>query len=115
MPYKPKSSPLPLTPLAFEILMALSDGAQHGYGILQAVEARLAGVLPLRTGTLYRALARLLEDGLIAEVEAAATDPRRRHYSLTPLGRSVATAEAERLASQVDAARAHRLLPGRRS
>lgn len=115
MPFRPPASILPLTPLSFEILLSLADGERHGYAILQAVEARLAGVLPMRTGTLYRALARLLDEGLLDEVApAGADDERRRYYRMTALGRRIARAEAKRLASQVDAARARRLLPGTR-
>ena len=116
MPFKPATSLLPLTPLSFEVLMALSEEPLHGYAILQVVETRLAGLLPFRTGTLYRGLARLLESGLIGEVASPeASDERRRYYDLTELGHSVLRAEAERLAGQVDAARARHLLPGRPS
>lgn len=116
MPYKAPDALLPLTPVAFEILLALAGEDLHGYAILQAVETRLKGLLPLRTGTLYRSLARLLEDDLIEEVPGAdKTDERRRYYRITPHGREVATLEAERLAGQVDAARARRLLPAKRS
>jgi DNA-binding PadR family transcriptional regulator len=112
MPFKPSDALLPLTPISFEILLALMDGDLHGYAILQGVEARLAGKLPLRTGTIYRALARLLEEGLIERSGASDDeDPRRRNYRITTHGRATARAEARRLADQVEAARAHRLLP----
>ena len=68
MPFRRSSSALPLTPVDFEILLALAQHDLHGYAILQAVETRIRQVLPLRTGTLYRALARLLDTGLIAEM-----------------------------------------------
>ena len=114
MPFRSSSSLLPLTPIAFEILLALVEEDRHGYAILQAVDGRLRGKLPLRTGTLYRALARLVEDGLIEELEAAAgTDERRRTYRMTRHGRTLMRAEAERLADQVAAARSRKLLPGR--
>jgi DNA-binding PadR family transcriptional regulator len=114
MPFRSASTPLPLTPIAFEILLALSEGDRHGYAILQEVERRVGSVLPLRTGTLYRALARLLDDGLIDHAPGHnAEDPRRRHYRITPRGRDVARAEARRLADQVAAARAKKLLRGR--
>ena len=60
---------LPLTPVAFEILLALADGEQHGYSIMREVERRSAGAVTLHPGTLYRALARLLESGLIEELD----------------------------------------------
>jgi DNA-binding PadR family transcriptional regulator len=116
MPFRSPDRVLPLTTVAFEILIALGDDDLHGYAILQAVEARAGSILPLQTGTLYRALARLLEDGLIAEVAAAGAsdaDSRRRVYRLTARGRSVAGQEARRLADQVTAARARKLFSGR--
>ena len=111
MPFRSTESSLPLTPISFEILLAVIDGAHHGYAILQAVESRLGGVLPLRTGTIYRALARLMEEGLIEE-SSASDDERRRNYRVTAQGKAIARAEARRLADQV--ARAKRLLPERR-
>lgn len=120
MPFRRAESALPLTPIAFEILLALAEEDRHGYAILQAVESRLRGRLPLRTGTLYRALARLVEDGLIEEVAGGRTaeahrevDSRRRVYRLTRHGRTLARAETERLADQVAAARSRKLAPGR--
>jgi len=103
---------LPLTPVAFEILLALADGEQHGYRIMQEVNARSAGAVTLHAGTLYRALARLLEQSLIEELaeRPAEDDERRRYYRLTERGIAVARAEASRLAGQLAAARARRLL-----
>lgn len=103
---------LPLTPVAFEILLSLSKEDRHGYAIMQAVEDRTAGATSLHAGSLYRALARLVDTGLIQEMDPPAeeTDERRRYYRLTKLGRQVAAAEANRLESQVGAARAFGLL-----
>ena len=105
---------LPLTPVAFEILLALADGEQHGYSIMREVERRSDGAVVLHPGTLYRALARLLESGLIEELDErpdpAHDDQRRRYYQLTHAGIAVARAEAERLAGQLAAARARKLL-----
>jgi DNA-binding PadR family transcriptional regulator len=110
---------LPLTPVAFEILLALADGERHGYSILQEVDARSGGTVSLHAGTLYRALARLLEQDLIEELEAPAGQPsedeRRRYYGLTSRGIAVARAEVGRLESQLAAARARRLLKGARA
>jgi DNA-binding PadR family transcriptional regulator len=105
---------LPLTPVAFEILLALADGEQHGYSIMREVERRSGGSVSLHPGSLYRALARLLESGLIEEL-AERPDPdnddeRRRYYQLTATGIAVARAEAERLAGQLAAARQRKLL-----
>ena len=113
MPFRSSESLLPLTPVAFEILLALAEEDRHGYAILQAVETRLRGKLPMRTGTLYRALARLVEDGLIEELDSPpGTDGRRRIYRITRHGRSIARAETERMAEQVAAARSRKLVPG---
>jgi DNA-binding PadR family transcriptional regulator len=105
---------LPLTPVAFEILLALADGEQHGYSIMREVERRSLGAVVLHPGTLYRALARLLESGLIEELDQRPApehdDERRRYYQLTPVGVAVARTEAERLAGQLAAARQRKLL-----
>jgi DNA-binding PadR family transcriptional regulator len=106
---------LPLTAVAFEIMLALAAGEQHGYSVMQEVERRTDGRIVLHPGTLYRALGRLLDTGLIEELDerpaAGSDDERRRYYRLTTLGHAVARAEADRLDSQVSAARA-RLLGG---
>ncbi len=105
---------LPLTPVSFEILLALAEDARHGYGVMLEVEQRSHGTTTLRPGTLYRAIGRLLEQGLIEESEVlepdASDDHRRRYYRLTDLGRHVASAEAHRMARAVDAAHAKNLL-----
>ncbi len=108
------SSLLPLTPVAFEILLSLTGEERHGYAIMKAVEVRSGGVTSLHAGSLYRALARLVETGLIAELDVLPneSDERRRYYRLTTVGRQVAAAEAHRLESQVGAARAFGLLGG---
>jgi DNA-binding PadR family transcriptional regulator len=105
---------LPLSPVAFDILLALGDDERHGYGILQEAAARGGGEMALRPGTLYRAIARLLHEGLIEESEERPApdldDERRRYYRLTSLGREVAAAEARRLAALLRAARAKKIL-----
>jgi DNA-binding PadR family transcriptional regulator len=109
---------LPLTPVAFEVLLALADGDRHGYSILQEVETRSGGAVSLHAGTLYRALARLLESDLIEELrgspDSSSGDERRRYYRLTARGVAVARAEAGRLEGQLTAARSRRLLKGAR-
>jgi DNA-binding PadR family transcriptional regulator len=89
---------LPLTPAMFYVLVALADGATHGYAILKDVEQLTAGEVRLSTGTLYGIIKRLLSDGLVREsASARGSDERRRSYELTPFGREVARAEATRL------------------
>ena len=109
---------LPLPPTTFHILLALFEEERHGYAIIQDVEARTAGELRLSAGTLYRSIARLVEQGLITEVTAEVTkrraagdDPRRRYYRLTPFGIAVARGETRRLSQLVRMARAKGLKP----
>lgn len=108
---------LPLPPATFHILIALADGDRHGYGIIQDVIARTNGQLKLSAGTLYRSLQRMLEQGLVIETgdrpKPEFDDERRRYYRLTAFGRSVAKAEARRLAELVEFARATGLAPKR--
>jgi DNA-binding PadR family transcriptional regulator len=98
----------------FHILLALAPEEKHGYAILQEVAAVTEGEIQLEPGTLYRALHRMLKDGWVVESArrpaADLDDERRRYYRLTPAGRKVAVAEAERLQRLVNVARAHRLL-----
>lgn len=105
---------LPLPPATFHILLALSGGEHHGYAIIQDVEARTGGALRLSAGTLYRSIARMVEQGLIAETtrrRTLADDERRRYYRITPFGRAVARAEMRRLTDLVRLARASGLTP----
>lgn len=104
---------LPLTPAVFHVLLALVDADRHGYGIAKEVAARTSDQVRLGPGTLYGTLARLTEAALVEERPARGrpgADARRRYYRITPLGRDVARAEARRLASLVDLARAKALL-----
>lgn len=104
---------LPLAPVWFEILLALAAGELHGYAVMQEVARRSGGAVTLHPGSLYRALARLLEDALIVELDArpaAGDDERRRYYQITALGRTVARAEAERLRALLRAAEDRALL-----
>lgn len=103
---------LPLTAVVFDILVSLAEGPRHGYAMLGEIEARTGR--RLRAGTLYRALSRLVDEGLVEEVEEASpadgADERRRPYGITALGRAVAGAEAKRLESAVHDARSRNLL-----
>lgn len=105
---------LPLPAATFHILLALMDGERHGYAIIQDVEARTDGELRLSAGTLYRSIARMVEQGLITEVAKRVSrrdDERRRYYRVTPFGTAVARAEMRRLTQLVRLARATGLTP----
>ncbi len=93
------SEPIPSAPL--HILLALSDGPLHGYGILQGVRERSAGAVRLGTGSLYRHLSKLIATGLVAEAKSpASADPRRgSSYRLTARGGQALAAERDRVAA----------------
>jgi DNA-binding PadR family transcriptional regulator len=92
---------LPLTPAVFHVLLALTEGDIHGYGILKEVARLTVGAATLSTGTLYAILRRLTSEGMVVERKDRPApeldDDRRRYYHLTEFGRRVACAEAERL------------------
>lgn len=104
---------LPLRPIEFRILVSLATGERHGYGIIQEIEG--SGDSAPDVGTMYRALARLSESGLIEpasrRASADAGEERRNYYKITTIGRRVARAEAERLDALMRAARNSGLLP----
>jgi DNA-binding PadR family transcriptional regulator len=98
----------PIKPQWFHILLALSGGPLHGYGIQRSVLDRTDGDMRLWPAMLYRSLATLEDAGLIAASEQPADEPddeRRQYYGLTDAGRERLREEAERLASWADAAR----------
>ena len=108
---------IPLTPAAFNILLALAESEKHGYAIMQAIALRTGGKVRMGPGTLYGLIKRMLADGWIEELDErpdpALDDERRRYYRLSDLGQRVASAEAERLALLVAAARQQGLLPSK--
>ncbi len=104
-------SVLPLKPADFHILMVLTEGALHGYGIMQQVADQSNGRVRLEVGSLYRLIARMTEEGLIVESKTSSGgSERRRNYRITRFGSQVAKLEAQRLEDVVRAARAHDLL-----
>lgn len=101
----------PLTPATFHILLTLAEGSTHGYAVKRAVEARTGGAVRLGPGTLYAALARLVDQGYVRQVPPAAASyatpgPPSPTYVLTRQGRAACKAEVERLADDVRRARA---------
>jgi DNA-binding PadR family transcriptional regulator len=108
---------LPLPPATFHILMSLADEDRHGYAIIQDVAARTGGELKLSAGTLYRSIQRMLEQGLLVEVQERPApeldDERRRYYRITPFGEAVARAEARRLTELLRMAKASGFVPRR--
>jgi DNA-binding PadR family transcriptional regulator len=105
---------LPLTPAVFHVLLALSDGEQHGYAIMVDVTRSTGGKIKMGPGTLYGTIKRLLEVRWIEESDERPDpkldDERRRYYRLTALGLRVVKAEARRYAELVELARGKRIL-----
>lgn len=114
---KGASGAKPLTSSVFHILLALADADRHGLGIAAEVERRTDGAVELGPGTLYNAIRKMLESGLIQETARRPApphdDPRRRYYSMTRLGRRLLEQEAERLDRVLAAAREKQVLPQR--
>jgi DNA-binding PadR family transcriptional regulator len=100
MAIDPRSA-LPLKPVEFLILLALSEEDMHGYALTREIGERSDETIRLEPGNLYRVLKRLLADGLIASTEHRAVaeleNERRRYYAITALGLCVAALEADRL------------------
>ena len=106
---------IPLKHATYQVLLALNDGESlHGYAIMQAVGEMSEGREAILPGTLYAALARMVDEGLVEESEPRNDDPSggpaRRYYQRTAFGRAVARAESERLRSLLDIARAQKML-----
>lgn len=88
----------PLAPLSMHLLLALADHRMHGYALMQAVEEQSAGTVRPGTGSLYAALQRLLDEGLIAIADDDAGASRRgKSYELTERGSRAVLEEAKRL------------------
>ena len=97
----------------FHILLSLAAGERHGYGIIRDIEARGEAAVP-DVGTMYRALGRMVELGLIEPSARRAapdvSDERRNYYRITGAGVRAARAEARRLEALTRAARSEGLL-----
>lgn len=100
---------LPLTPTVFYMLVSLAAGPRHGYAVAQEVEALSEGRMVMGPGTLYGALQRMQDLGLIAETENPGEEglhaERRRYYQVTAMGRAALRTESERLLRAVNVAR----------
>lgn len=99
---------LPLNPVDFQVLLVLSEGDGHGYGIVKKIRARTDGQIDLLPGNFYTILQRLERDGLVQDIgvdEESNTPGRpRRLYRITSFGTEVAAAEASRLRDLVSEA-----------
>jgi DNA-binding PadR family transcriptional regulator len=111
------SSHLPLSPATLHVLLALTGGDLHGYGIMLEVARQSGGAYKIGPGTLYDNLRKLLKLGLVVESPADKSEEEpRRKYRLTQSGSSVLAAETERLQGVLrQARRGLRLHEGRQS
>lgn len=105
----PPVDKLPLTVPVFQILLSLVDREMHGYALIKDIDGRTRGEVSLTASTLYGALARMLDAGLVEEWPAE-DEGRRRSYRITRAGRALVRREAERLARAAGWARDKRLL-----
>ena len=102
---------MPLKPEDFLILLVLSRGKRHGYGIMKEVEVESGGEVALGIGSLYRLLGRMMRAGLVATTASSrGADERRRNYRLTSRGERVLREECLRLADLVQRVKARGLL-----
>lgn len=108
--------PFKITPVVLHVLLALSDGETHGYGIMREITERTGGELKVGPGSLYFTLNKLLDAGMIAESsdrpDPELDDARRKYYRLTESGLAVLESELVAMSEIVDLARAKRLLRG---
>ncbi len=88
----------PMSESYYYILLCLSKGANHGYGIMQMTEKLSCGEVTIGSGTMYGATSNMMKKGWIKEV--VSNEPgleRRRLYSLTETGQDALQAEINRL------------------
>lgn len=106
----------PLTPITLHVLLAVADAPRHGYAIIGQIEAETGGRVALEAGTLYAAIKRLQDEGLL-EVDTRprpGEDARRRYYRLSAAGRRALAAECGRLEDVLRLARDKHAVPARR-
>ena len=105
----------PLTPAVLHILLALSGGERHGYGIMKQVEADSHAKVKMGPGTLYGSLGRMIDAGLISEsdkkIDPKMDDERRVYYKITAAGQKALAAELQRYREVVSVAQQLRLFP----
>ena len=103
-----------LKPVDFYVLLVLTDGDLHGYGLVKEIERRSEGGMRLEPGNLYRYVRRLVDAGLVEpatrrpvpspSARPSAQAERRRYYRITARGRDVLRSDVERMRSLVAAA-----------
>ncbi|HSR43125.1 MAG TPA: helix-turn-helix transcriptional regulator [Longimicrobiales bacterium] len=108
---------LPLPDLTLHVLLALAEGPLHGWAVVKRIEGLTQGRKSPSSGSLYLAIVRLEDRGLLEEVPQPegvdSDDERRRYHRLTPLGHRVLAAEIRRLSGLVEVARGAGVAAGR--
>jgi len=107
-----------LKPIPLHILLALAAGESHGYAVMQSIRTRTSGSVAVQTGSFYRHLAKLIDEGWVAEAPGRreGDDPRRgTYYRITPRGRQVLAEEKRRLTDLVAQMKKVRLSPRKAS
>ena len=99
----------PLTPVVFHVLLALNDGPAHGYAVMRAVAGSATGEPAMGPSTVYGALERLSQRGLVGVSKADGS--QRKRYTLTPAGHQALWAESARIARLAELVRARQLVP----
>ena len=111
---------LPLTHLAYHVLLSLAEAPAHGYALVERIRERSGGLIDPGTGSFYSIVKNLSDARLIEEVPATAlatagpSSDRRRTYAITALGATVLLAESDRLAAQLALTRKLGLAPSGR-
>lgn len=108
---------LPLTPISCAVLVALAGSEMHGYALMKEVAAQSGGRIAPGTGTLYAALQRMIDEGLVEETagrRGKGDDARRKYYAITRFGRDVVKAELARLAELIELGAERKLAPAMR-
>jgi DNA-binding PadR family transcriptional regulator len=98
-PYDPQEM-LPLSPITLHLLVSLLEGHIHGYAMMKATKDRTKGKMRLGPTTLYRTIRRMVDSGLICDLDEQAAhepDEKRRYYKMTEFGHDVFNAEVQRL------------------
>ncbi len=105
---------MPLTPPIFYILLSLSVRERHGYEIMKQVREDSNNKISLGPGTLYSAIKRMLDAGLIVELDERpilSDDERRKYYKITEKGRELLATELTRFADALSLARKKKIFP----
>ncbi len=88
----------PLSESYYYILLCLSKGANHGYGIMQMAQKLSGGDVTIGSGTMYGATENMMKKGWIREIMSEGTGlERRRLYQLTEAGKETLDTEIVRL------------------